>query len=300
MTFTTLVAVLPLAVGGPEIKWNAPAVFVTGQPYTVHVEIAAPKEGTVVASWLLSPAAFTVDGQGLGKREDSGALSLPSGFKIQGDVDLSAHIPKGAAQFQLGYASDLADTKALTVTLREGPPPSINFMDPIMTVEELASWHVLLLTNRGEIEVAMWPDVAPGHVRNFLDLAQVKFYDGTTFHRVMPGFMIQGGDPTGTGSGDGPRQCKAEFSPTKKHLKGVLSMARGGSPDSASCQFFIMHGTAPSLDGQYSCFGEAVSGLDVVDRIAAAPGRPIPGVGGNKPNEPQVIERAYVVKPLAK
>src|SRR5262249_38224160 len=139
-----------------------------------------------------------------------------------------------------------------------------------MSADDLGKCHVVLQTNRGDMELEFWPDIAPKHVANFLDLAYTGFYNGTTFHRVIPGFMIHGGDPTGTGTGNGPRKLKAEFN-AKKHEPGVLSMARTADPDSASCQFFIVHAKAPNLDGQYTAFGKLVSGLDVVDKVAKTP-----------------------------
>ena len=150
--------------------------------------------------------------------------------------------------------------------------------------------RALIETKFGEIEIEFLEDKAPGHVKNFLDLAKKGFYDGTTFHRVIPGFMIQGGDPTGTGSGNGKRMLKAEFN-KRKHVPGVLSMARTNDPNSASCQFFVMHGNATHLDGQYSAFGQLVSGLDVVDQIVKTPRG-----AQDRPNEKQVIERAVVLK----
>lgn len=171
--------------------------------------------------------------------------------------------------------------------------PNLDFMK--MPVADLAKYHVVLETNQGNLEVEFWPDVAPNHVRNFLDLSYTGFYDGTTFHRVIPGFMIQGGDPTGTGTGDGKRKLKAEFN-NKKHEAGVLSMARSSSPDSASCQFFVMHARSPHLDGQYSAFGKLVSGLDVVEKIVK-----VKRNASDKPAEPQKIMKAKVVKaPAAK
>jgi peptidyl-prolyl cis-trans isomerase B (cyclophilin B) len=170
----------------------------------------------------------------------------------------------------------------------EAAEKGLDFMK--MTLADLAKYRVVLETNRGTMEAEMWPDVAPNHVRNFLDLAYTGFYDGKTFHRVIPGFMIQGGDPTGTGTGNGPRRLKAEFS-DKPHEKGVLSMARSSDPNSASCQFFVMHERSPHLDGQYSAFGKVTSGVDVVDKIAKSKTRP-----GDKPVEPQTIVKARVVK----
>jgi peptidyl-prolyl cis-trans isomerase B (cyclophilin B) len=128
----------------------------------------------------------------------------------------------------------------------------------------------------GEIVLRFYPDVAPNHVKNFLDLASKKFYDGTTFHRVIPGFMIQGGDPNSKkpdrashGMGGPGHRVKAEFN-SRPHKRGVLSMARANDPDSAGSQFFICVADAHFLDWQYTAFGEVVSGLEVVDRIVAA------------------------------
>jgi cyclophilin family peptidyl-prolyl cis-trans isomerase len=311
MNLIAIAAALPLLSsvepaplrGGPEVKWNAPSTFVQGQPYKVQITITAPSDGTVVANWLLSEAAFTVDGKALGKRDDAGTLNLPPGFKIEGALDLSPHLTEVKAPFKLGYASEIVDTPAVEVSLFETAPSGLKFME--MPADQLDDYQVLLQTNRGDILVKFWPEVAPGHVRNYLDLAYTGFYDGTTFHRVIPGFMIQGGDPTATGGGDGPRpNLKAEFN-DRKHVRGVLSMARRGTPnmpgpsdplkDTASCQFFVMHATNPALDGNYTAFGETVSGLEVVDKIVNAPRDP-----RDKPTEPQKIERAIVLKAPAK
>ncbi|MBL8861632.1 MAG: peptidylprolyl isomerase [Planctomycetes bacterium] len=170
-----------------------------------------------------------------------------------------------------------------------------------MAPDDLARHQVLLRTNRGPLLFDLWPDVAPNHVRNFLDLAASGFYDGTLFHRVSPTFMIQGGDPNTKGGdpaswgmGAGPRTLKREFS-AKQHVRGVLSMARGPNPDSATCQFFVMTAPAPSLDGQYTAFGELVEGLPALDAIANAPGQVNPQDRTVKPSAPQKIESAVVL-----
>ena len=132
----------------------------------------------------------------------------------------------------------------------------------------------ITMENGGVIEGELYPDIAPQSVRNFIDLASHNFYDGLIFHRVIPGFMIQGGCPDGTGMG-GPGYCiKGEFffngfKNDLRHKRGVLSMARSSSPNSAGSQFFIMHQDAKHLDGQYAAFGKVTSGLDVVDAIAS-------------------------------
>lgn len=132
----------------------------------------------------------------------------------------------------------------------------------------------ITMENGGIMEGELYPDVAPQSVYNFIDLANHNFYDGLIFHRVIPGFMIQGGCPDGTGMG-GPGYCiKGEFfyngvKNALKHKRGILSMARAQSPNSAGSQFFIMHENAPHLDGQYAAFGKVTAGLDIVDAIAA-------------------------------
>ena len=132
-------------------------------------------------------------------------------------------------------------------------------------------------TKFGEITLKFFPDVAPNHVKSFIDLANDGFYNGTTFHRVVPGFVIQGGDPN-TKSDDRSKHgmggpgftLKAEFSKLP-HKRGSLSMARAGHPDSAGSQFFICVADAPFLDGEYTIFGEVVEGMDVVDKIVSQP-----------------------------
>ena len=126
----------------------------------------------------------------------------------------------------------------------------------------------------GTMTLEFWPDAAPGTVRNFLRYAAEGFYDGKGFHRVIDGFMIQGGCPLGTGTGSGPRgQIKGEFSRNKAHghKRGVISMARSQDPNSASCQFFICVKAQAFLDGKYSVFGQVIEGMDVVDKIVAVP-----------------------------
>ncbi len=132
-------------------------------------------------------------------------------------------------------------------------------------------------TRFGNMELKFFPDVAPNHVKNFIDLAKKGFYDGTTFHRVIPGFMIQGGDPNTKnpdksthGMGGPGYTVKAEFN-DRPHKKGTLSMARAANPDSAGSQFFICVADAPFLDRQYTVFGEVVSGMEVADKIVGQP-----------------------------
>jgi Peptidyl-prolyl cis-trans isomerase (rotamase) - cyclophilin family len=152
----------------------------------------------------------------------------------------------------------------------------------------------ITMKDGGIITAELYPEVAPNTVANFIELANSGFYDGLIFHRVIPGFMIQGGDPVGMGVG-GPGYCiKGEFSQNGftndlKHTRGVLSMARSQHPDSAGSQFFIMHADAPHLDGGYAAFGMVTDGMDVVDAIAA-----VQRDANDKPIEDVVIESIRV------
>ena len=148
-------------------------------------------------------------------------------------------------------------------------------------VEKPASYYenkvAELHTAAGDIHIRFFPDVAPNHVRNFIDLAEKGFYNGTKFHRIIPGFMIQGGDPNTIkgdpslwGTGGAPRNVRAEFNAVP-HKRGIVSMARANDPDSGSSQFFIMVGDAPQLDNQYSVFGQVTQGMDVADKIVGGP-----------------------------
>ena len=153
--------------------------------------------------------------------------------------------------------------------------------NPIITIE---------MNDGGVIKAELYPDIAPATVENFVKLAGSGFYNGLTFHRVIPGFMIQGGCPDGTGMGGPGYTIKGEFAAngfpnSLKHTRGVLSMARAMDPNSAGSQFFIMHETSPHLDGQYAAFGKVIEGMDVVDRIAN-----VRTDYSDYPVEPQIIK----------
>ena len=126
---------------------------------------------------------------------------------------------------------------------------------------------VLIETEKGQMTIVLYPDVAPKTVESFITLIQKGFYNDLTFHRVEPGFVVQGGDPQGNGSGGPGYTIKAEFN-SKKHIRGTVAMARSADPDSAGSQFYICLAPQPSLDGKYTVFGQVVEGMDVVDKIA--------------------------------
>ncbi|MBI5775089.1 MAG: peptidylprolyl isomerase [Verrucomicrobia bacterium] len=164
---------------------------------------------------------------------------------------------------------------------------------PVSTTNEVA----VIKTTEGTIVLEFWPDVAPGHVENFKKLANKGFYDGQCFHRVIKGFMIQGGDPntkdeakkSSWGTGGPGYQIKAEFN-KKSHTRGVLSMARSSNPDSAGSQFFICHGAPSFLDGKYTAFGKLIKGDDVLEKIGTTPTEP-----GDRPLKRMGIESVKIV-----
>ena len=150
------------------------------------------------------------------------------------------------------------------------------------------------MENGDVMKAELYPDVAPNTVNNFISLVKKGFYDGLIFHRVIAGFMIQGGDPEGSGMGGPGYSIKGEFNyngveNNLKHSRGVLSMARAQHPDSAGSQFFIMHADAPHLDGQYAAFGKLVEGEDVLDSIAS-----IDTDWSDRPRTPQVMKTVTV------
>ena len=158
--------------------------------------------------------------------------------------------------------------------------------NPIVTIE---------MENGDIMKAELYPEIAPNTVNNFISLVKQGYYDGIIFHRVIRGFMIQGGDPQGTGVGGPGYSIKGEFSGNGfkndlKHTPGVLSMARTMMPDTAGSQFFIMHETSPHLDGQYAGFGKVIEGLDVVNKIAAVATDYM-----DKPLEPQVMKKVQLI-----
>jgi peptidyl-prolyl cis-trans isomerase B (cyclophilin B) len=169
------------------------------------------------------------------------------------------------------------------------------------TRAEDAKEVAVLKTSQGEIVVEFWPDVAPKTVENFKKLAKDKFYDGTAFHRIMKDFMIQGGDPLTKdaskeamwGTGDPGYKIKAEFN-DRKHVRGVISMARSRDPDSAGCQFFICLGPTPQLDNQYTAFGKVIKGDDVLGKLGDTPVGPA-GQEMSKPKERVALESVRIV-----
>ena len=164
---------------------------------------------------------------------------------------------------------------------------------PALSIDLAKTYTATIETVAGTMELELYAAEAPMTVNNFVFLAREGFYDNVIFHRVIKGFMIQGGDPTGTGRGGPGYQIRGEFG-SRRHEYGVISMARSQDPDSAGSQFFICHGDATFLDGKYAAFGKLVSGGDVLDSIASAP--KIPGGEGSSPVVPVVIKSITITE----
>ncbi len=200
-----------------------------------------------------------------------------------------------ALSVALGLAAALAqETNKSTTTKTESAKKSDSTKEKSpVNVREVA----VIKTTEGEMVIEFWPEVAPKTVENFKTLAKKGFYDGTCFHRVIKGFMIQGGDPltkdpnmeTRWGTGDPGYKIKAEFN-QKSHQRGVISMARSNDPDSAGSQFFICHGNASFLDGKYTAFGTLTKGDDVLEKIATTATHP-----PDRPNTRMGVESIKIV-----
>lgn len=278
---------------------SIPGVFIEGEPFVARIVFDYGLERIETLDWMLGAAAFEVGGKSLAAREPGHSVVIPGARRLEIELDLGPYLHP-SADFELALPSSPKGGPVAVKAFRKAPE-STRYLE--LPAADLARYQALLTTNRGPILLEVWPDVAPKHAANFLDLVSNGFYDGILFHRVIPGFVIQAGDPTtkdpkadprAFGSGSGPRKLDAEFS-ERKHLRGVLSAARlGGDINSATSQFFICHADCPNLDHQYTAYGMLLSGFEALDAIVNAP-RVTPG---DRPTERQVIERAFVVQPL--
>ncbi len=231
----------------------------------------------------------------------TGEVKLTAGTRVQRMLTIPAQ------RVQVPASQDLVDVTigwkgvaSATTVVKLAPDVSSIALEDL----DLAKTKVLLLTNKGQMVVRFLPDKAPKHVANFIKLAKSGFYDGTKFHRVIKDFMIQGGCPNTKdgasgmpGTGNPGWTVDAEFNDTK-HVRGILSMARSGHPNSAGSQFFVLHGTAPHLDNQYSAFGVLDSGLDTLDRIAETQVKPSERGEPSVPVEPLHLHNAIVLPVL--
>ncbi len=204
-------------------------------------------------------------------------LLLPAGATVTSVVDLAPLAPQifeKRGPVKVGLA--LGELTAPPLDLEIHP--------------DWRGWHAVIESSLGEMELEFFPERAPITVANFLELAEADFYDGLSFHRVVKGFMVQGGCPHGDGTGDGPKTIplEAERGPDAlKHLRGTISMAHKADPNSGSCQFFLCHRDQIALNGAYSAFGRIVRGLETLDRIADVPCAIAPGGPDTAPSRPK-------------
>ncbi|MFO1050880.1 MAG: peptidylprolyl isomerase [Planctomycetota bacterium] len=279
-----------------------------GQPLALEMTIGANAEVEIPASVLSGlDLDAAIDGRKVPTVHEgpTGKVKLVPGVALHRTFSLDpATLWKG---FDLGSARqitlDWVGLAGAHASLRVVPDQH----DLDLAKLDLQKTTVRLITSKGEVVIGFMPDVAPKHVVNFITLAKDGFYDGTRFHRIISGFMAQGGDPntkvgaTGMpGTGGSGHTIQAEFSDVK-HVKGIVSMARSASPDSASSQFFLMHGDAPHLDGKYSAFGRITPDtLPVLDAICGTPVRPSPQTGEPSVPTENVWLFAAVVEPVFK
>jgi len=208
-------------------------------------------------------------------------LARSTDSQLFADIDTTQ---KSAATAKTGKTAVQTDKQVAPAA-----PATIAYEAPIRNAKN----HIVKVeSNYGEMVLELYHDLAPIHADSFLARVKDGFYVNTIFHRVIKGFMIQGGDPTGTGMGDAKYRLKAEFS-QEPHKRGTLSMARSADPNSASCQFFVCHADSPFLNGQYTVFGHLLSGYATLDKIAATK---VAGPQGSTPVEQIFIKKTTVVK----
>ena len=279
-----------------QAEAQIPETWVRGEALRVTLSYVGGEQGSVLEAWQLGAGAFQVAGQPLAERSNTASIPLGAGDRLQLELDLSKLLQAQRSSFEL----ELHGSRGSAHGVRLLEPVAAGFDFMAAPVASLAQHLVLLRTLHGEMLFELWPDVAPQHVRNWLDLASSGFYDGVQFHRVSPSFMIQGGCPNTRsdrrerwGLGVGPRTVPLELS-DRLHEKGVLSMARGPELDSGSSQFFVMTRKSPQLDGGYSTFGKLLSGFDALAKIGNAQGRQKNGT--ITPDQPQRIFQAIVVR----
>ena len=262
-------------------------------------------EGTVLAGMDIATSVAGVPGLSFQEGLIRDKILMGAGARIERkfEIDLA----------KLAPAIEPRDGKLVPITISwpglPGAEATIDVAPDASKVPleamDLDKTRVMLITNFGTMTVKFFPGKAPGHAQNFIKLAQQGFYDGTRFHRVIKGFMIQGGCPntkdgaTGEpGAGDPGYRIAAEFNDVR-HVRGILSMARSQDPNSAGCQFFVMHGEAPPLDGKYTAFGQLETGLDTLDKIVDVPVKESRAGEISAPAEP-VHLLAAVVLPVLK
>jgi peptidyl-prolyl cis-trans isomerase B (cyclophilin B) len=299
--FVMLTAGLSSAQAGLEVKLSSTSEFVKASG-TAELRLSIhASEDTKVPMVMLSGLALktTVDGKAgpVLRLSASGTAKLTKGTSVVRplSIDMKKVVPNMSKNAVARVTFEWVGVKGASTFVQVLPNLQAVSVDQL----DLAKTQVAILTNYGEMVIKFNPGKAPKTVANFVKLAKNGFYDTTGFHRVSPGFMIQGGCPNSkpgadgvAGTGSPGYKIKAEFN-DMRHVKGVLSMARSQDPDSAGCQFFIVHASAGHLDGQYTAFGELVSGQGVLDKIASV------RCVATKPVEPVRIKK-MIVKPVFK
>ncbi|MEE2887251.1 MAG: peptidylprolyl isomerase [Planctomycetota bacterium] len=307
LTLSSMCAVLATTTAmvsgqkGAEVKLSARSEFASATGVAELVLSVYATEDTKIPMVLLSGLRIKtmIDGKaGPVLRESaSGTVKFTKGTRFVRplSIDMTRVLPGFSKSALARVTFEWVGVKGASTFVQVAP----DFKTVAVDQFDLAKTQVALLTNHGELVLKFHPDKAPNTVKNFLKLAKSGFYDTTGFHRVIPGFMIQGGCPNSkpgadgvAGTGSPGYTIKAEFNDTR-HVKGVISMARSSAPDSAGCQFFIVHAPSGHLDGKYTAFGELVSGLATLDKIAGVP------CNGSKPVEPVRI-RKMIIKPVFK
>lgn len=250
---------------GVELSATIPSLFLESEPFVVSLEITATGDSPVdLPAWMLTPAAWSASRKALQRRPKKASVPLQPGQILTVTLDLAPLIQErfsSPTDFSLAVEG-AKDTKQDVIWLG-APEADIDYST--LSGKLLEDYQVVLFTSGGPIWVELWPDVAPNHVRNFLDLCDSGFYEGSPFHRVIPGFMAQAG--RSKDEKPAPRKVQAEFN-SRRHVAGVLSAARLGTDmDSAESEFFIVHRTSPHLDGTYSAFGQVLTGMEAVEAI---------------------------------
>lgn len=265
----------------PHIQLNrAGSMNIYNIIYLINLEEIQMKRTTLYTLLFILLATVLIL-SGCGQKPEEDGQSLGSGGS-GGSGGTSEGSQNNGQATELGQPDDAEQTLDSEQAEANQPTSDTN---PIVTIE---------MDNGDIIRAELFPEIAPMSVRNFIHLINAGFYDGVIFHRVIPGFMIQGGDPNGLGTGGPGYAITGEFTANGFennliHERGVLSMARTGDPNSAGSQFFLMHEDSPHLDGQYAAFGKVFDGIEVVDRIAATRTS-----AGDKPIEEQKMKKVSV------
>ena len=279
-------------------------VVAAGEDVTLILSLDIHKDVAVPAALLTGLKLEVKIGEKAGARIEesaSGMVKLAAGTRIQRTVTVpGARLALPPTQELIDVTLTWSGVPGAVAVVKVAPDSSKTDIGDL----DLTKTKVLLITSAGQMTLRFLPDKAPKTVENFVKLTKDGFYNGTQFHRIIKGFMIQGGCPNTKagaqgepGTGSPGYMLKAEFNDTR-HVRGVLSMARSGHPDSAGCQFFICHGTAPHLDNQYTAFAMLDSGFDVLDQIANTRVKPSPSGEPSVPIEPVHLYSAILLPVL--